>query len=289
MSNLIKSTAFNLPKEVSNLSKVVYQANSSVIIKNIDDMNIVVNSIHQSVNKALADKGVNMDVKDMNHLKISITDDILKDFSVLSLQDISLCFSMGVRGNLGEYFGVNVVSLYGWLKKYKEEILPKMFSEVKNHLPPAQEVEQVVDYKALDLEKVDNICHAIEMYIKDGVYEFNDYGNIHYNFLNRLGKFDDISDSEKDLVKEDARLLFIRDVKNKNLSLIGQGKNFQLTDVRSLLEKIEEGEKDIETLIDISYKKLLLKIYVINLKITIKDLDKFKEELILKIEQHYGK
>lgn len=289
MSNLIKSTSFNLPKEVSNLSKVVYQANSSVMIKNIDDMNIVVNSIHQSVNKALADKGVNMDVKDMNHLKISITDDILKDFPTLSLQDVSLCFSMGVRGNLGEYFGVNVVSLYGWLKKYKEEILPKMFSEVKNYLPPAQEVEQVVDYKALDLEKIDNICSTIEMYINNGVYEFNDYGNIHYNFLNRLGTFDDISDSEKDFVKEDARLLFISDVKNKNFSLLGQGKNFQLTDIRSLLEKIEEGEKDIETLIDISYRKLLLKRYVINLKLSIKDLHKFKNELITKVEQHYGK
>jgi hypothetical protein len=43
MSNLIKSTSVNLPKEVSNLSRNVYQANSSVMIKNVGDMNIVVN------------------------------------------------------------------------------------------------------------------------------------------------------------------------------------------------------------------------------------------------------
>ena len=289
MSNLIKSTSVNIPKEVSNKNRNVYQAHSSVMIKNVEDKNIVVNSIHQSVNRTIADKGVNMEVVDMDYLKRSITDDILRDFPTLTLQDVNICFTMGVRGNLGEYFGINVVSLYGWLKKYKEEVIPEAIKEVALYLPPPQLEETAIDYKKLDLEKVDNICNAIETYIKDGIYEFNDYGNIHYNFLNRLGTFDDISDSEKDFVKEDARLLFISDVKNKNFSLLGQGKNFQLTDIRSLLEKIEEGEKDIETLIDISYRKLLLKRYVINLKLSIKDLHKFKKELITKLEQDYGK
>lgn len=289
MSNLIKYTSVNIPKEVSNKSRSVYQSHSSEMIKKIEDKNIVVNSIHQSVNKAIADKGINMDVNDMNYLKRSITDDIIRDFPTLTLQDVALCFTMGVRGNLGEYFGLNVVSLYGWLKKYKEEVVPEALKEVNHYLPPPQLEETAIDYKKLDLEKIDNICYTIEVYLKDNVYEFNDYGNIHYNFLNRLGTFDDISDSEKDLIKEDARLLFISDVKNKNFSLLGQGKNFQLTDIRSLLEKIEEGEKDIETLIDISYRKLLLKRYVINLKLSIKDLHKFKKELITKVEQDYGK
>ena len=81
MSNLIKATSVNLPKEVSNLSKTVYQANSSVMIKNVGDMNVVVNSIHQSINRAIADKGVNMLLEDMEYLKRSITDDILRDFT----------------------------------------------------------------------------------------------------------------------------------------------------------------------------------------------------------------
>lgn len=287
MSNLIKSTSVNLPKEVSNLSKSVYQANSSVMIKNVGDMNVVVNSIHQSINKAIADKGFNMELEDMNYLKRSITDDILRDFPTLSLQDINLCFSMGVRGNLGEYFGINVVSLYGWLKKYKEEILPKMFSEVKNYLPSAQDVEQVIDYKELDLDKIENICSAINLFKEEKVYIFNDFGNIHYNFLNKFNYFDSISDDDKLIVKAGAKTSFINNIKDKNLDLIAQGKKFQMIDIGELFNKIEYGEKDTETMIDIIYRKLMIKNFITSFNF--KDLEKLRSELITKVQEHYEK
>ena len=288
MSNIIKSKAVFIPKEVSNKSRSVYQANSSVMIKNVEDKNIVVGAIHQAVNRSIADKGINMNVEDMNYLKLSITDDILRDFPTLTLQDISLCFSMGVRGNLGEYFGINVVSLYGWLKKYKEEVIPEAVGEVHKYLPPVEE-ETFVDYKKLDLDKVDNLYSAINLFNTDGIYEFEDFGNIHYNLLNRLGILDSISESEKELLKEDARELLITDMKDKNLSLLKQGKKFQLNDINLLLEKIEYGEKDTETIIEISYRKLLLKRFIVNFKSSNKDLEEFKNDLITKIEQHYGK
>ena len=37
MSNLIKSNSVYIPKEVSNKSRIVYQANKSVMIKNVED------------------------------------------------------------------------------------------------------------------------------------------------------------------------------------------------------------------------------------------------------------
>ena len=289
MSNLIKSTSVIIPKEVSNKSRIVYQANKSIMIKNIEDKNIVVNSIHQLVNRSIADKGVSMHIDDMNHLKLSITDDILRDFSTLTIQDVGLSFSMGVRGNLGEYYGMNVVSLYGWLKKYKEEVLPEAIGEVNKYLPPAQLEEPIIDYKALDLEKVENICSAIHLFIKNGVYEFNDFGNIHYNLLNRLGILDVFSETEKESIKEDARQLFVSDMKNKNLTLLAQGKTYQLKDINDLMQKIEDGEKDTETLIEISYRKLLLKKFIVNFKFSSKKLEELKKDLIIKVEQHYGK
>jgi hypothetical protein len=288
MSNIIKSKAVFIPKEVSSKSRSVYQANSSVMIKNVEDKNIVVGAIHQAVNRSIADKGINMNVEDMNYLKLSITDDILRDFPTLTLQDISLCFSMCVRGNLGEYFGINVVSLYGWLKKYKEEVIPEAVGEVHKYLPSVEE-ETFVDYKQLDLDKVDNLYSAINLFNAEGIYEFEDFGNIHFNLLNRLGILDSISESEKELLKEDARELLITDMKDKNLSLLKQGKKFQLNDINLLLEKIEYGEKDTETIIEISYRKLLLKKFIVNFKSSNKDLEEFKNDLITKIEQHYGK
>ena len=259
------------------------------MIKNVDDKNIVVNSIHQSINRSIADKGVNMDIEDMNYLKRSVTDDILKDFPTLTLQDVTLCFSMGVRGNLGEYFGLNVVTFYGWLKKYKEEIIPEAFNEVKKYLPPAQLEEPKVDYKKLDFDKVENICKEIISFNENGIYDFNDYGNIHFNFLNKLGCFDAISEDEKELVRQDAKQLFISQMKQKNMDLIAQGKNLQMIDLNQLLEKIEYGEKDTETMIDIMYRKLSLKRFIINFKPTGNKLEKFKKELLIKVEESYGK
>ncbi len=289
MSNLIKTTSVNLPKEVSSKSRSVYQANSSSMIKNIDDMNIVINSIHQAINKTIFEKGVNINIDDLNQLKIMVQDDILKDFSTLTIQDINLCFSMGVRGNLGEYYGLNVVTFYGWLKKYKEEVIPEAINEVLQHLPPAIIEEPKIDYKQLDLEKVENICNAINQFVEKEVYEFNDYGNIHFNLLNKLGYFDDISELENNELREQAKQSYINEMKDKNLSLLNQGKNFQMVDLNKLLESIEHGEKDTETIIEIYYRKLSLKRFIVNFSTTGKNFNKFKNELITKVKKSYGK
>ena len=108
--------------------------------------------------------------------------------------------------------------------------------------------------------------------------------------MNRLGIFDNVSDTDKESIKEDARQLFISDIKKQNLTLLAQGKNYQVTDINNLLEKIEYGEKDTEIIIDISYKKLMIKKFIINFKSSSKNkLEKFKKNLLIKIEEYYGK
>jgi len=288
MSNLIKSKRVNLPKEVSSQSRSVYEAHSSTAIRNISDKNVVVNSIHQSVNRSIADKGINMEVEDMKYLKKSITDDILNDFPNLSLQDIQICFKMGVRGNLGEYFGINVVTLYQWLKKYKEEILPQTFHEVSKYLPPAQIEEPKVDFKKLDFDKIESICQAIIKYRNDNVYDFTDYGNIHYKFLDKCGILE-FREDEKKFYQDTARNMILSEAKTKNLELLGQGKGIQMIDINSLMKKIECGDKDIEGVAHINYLKLLLKCFIIKFSNENGDLEKLRNDLILKVELEYGK
>jgi hypothetical protein len=288
MSNLIKQQSVNLPKEVSQQSKSVYLANTSQSIRDISDMNIIVNSIHQSINRCIADKGVAMTSEDINYLYTSVREDILNDFSMLSLQDIQLCFKMGVRGKLGEYFGINAVSLYQWLKKYKEEILPQTFNEVSKFLPPAKEEEPKVDFKALDLEKIDNICNAILKFKSDSDYEFTDFGNIHYKFLERHGMFNLSSEQEEEL-KEEAKNLILSEAKNKNMDLLAQGKTFQMTDINKLFEAIQNEGKDIESVININYEKLILKNFIVNFISNKSNLEKFRNDLKKKIKIEHGK
>lgn len=288
MSNLIKNTYQNLPTQISSKSRSVFIAHKSEMIKNITDMNIVVNSIHQSINRSIADKGITMALEDMDYLKRSITDDILKEFPILTLQDVNLCFSMGVRGNLGEYFGMNVVTFYNWLKKYKEEVIPESMGEVTKHLPPVP-IKEEVDYKKLDLEKIDTICGLIIRYNESGNYDFNDFGNIHYNFLNRFSFFDRFSEEEITNLKEYSKLELIIETKEKNTSLLAKSKNFQLNDIDKLLDDIELGTKDTEIMIQIIFLKLLFKKFITTFNTLGIDIDKFKTDLTNKIEEHYGK
>lgn len=289
MSNLIKSKSVVLPKEVSNLSRCIYNANSFDMIKNFDDLNIVANSVHTSINCSIADKGVNMSYEDINYLKEIVLRDILNDFKTLTLQDVSLCFSMGVRGNLGEYYGLNVVTFYGWLKKYKEELIPQAICEVQKHIAPIQIEEEKVDYKKLDFEKVDNLCNAINLSKEHKQYNFNDYGNIHFSFLNKFGFFNYLSDDDKKNFKQDAIQLYVNEAKENNFNLIKQGKNFQMTNIDKLMQKIEYGEKDTELIIDILYRKLLLKKFIVDFHFLGNDLERFKNELNNKIIESYEK
>jgi hypothetical protein len=288
MSNLIKVTQINLPKEVSSESRSIFTANNSIKVREIKDMNVVVNAIHQSVNRSIADKGVNMELEDINYLKRSITEDILKDFSSLSLEDIQLCFKMGVRGNLGEYFGINVVTFYGWLKKYKEDLIPKTFNEVKAFLPPAKVEEENIDYKLFDTAKVDNISNAIIKFQTDGIYDFNDYGNIHYKFLEKHEMIS-FTDEINEQIMDDAKTFVVNEIKDKNLNFIAQGKSFYLENISKVLEKIEYGDKDITTLIQINYMKLLIKYFIKNFSKEKDELEKWREILTKKIELEYEK
>jgi len=288
MSNIVKKVTINLPKEVSDLSKMVYQANSSLLIKQIQDKNVVVNSIHQAINRSIADKGVNISIDEINYIKRSVTDDILNDFHTLSLEDIQLCFKMGVRGELGEYYGLNTVSYYGWLKKYKNEILPQTFQEITKYLPKPEIKEPEIDYFTLDLEKAHNVCSAILLFKEESRYELNDFGNIHYNLLEKHGYFDYISEQISSSIKEDAKYQYVSDVKNKNYSLLNQGRGIQMTDVSKLMERIEHGDKDVESIIEINFKKSILKYFIINFNSIFSDLDKFKIQLTKKIKNEYG-
>ena len=79
------------------------------------------------------------------------------------------------------------------------------------------------------------------------------------------------------------------ELKNKNLELLGQGKSIQMIQIDSVMDKIEQGDKDFESLIDILHLKLLLKHFIINFSSKKKDLENFKNDLIHKIKLEYGK
>jgi hypothetical protein len=54
------------------------------------------------------------------------------------------------------------------------------------------------------------------------------------------------------------------------------------------MERIEHGDKDVESIIEINFKKSILKYFIINFNSIFSDLDKFKIQLTKKIKNEYG-
>jgi hypothetical protein len=279
MNNLIKKS------DLTNLSPIardVYVASNKPMIKSYEDLNIVVNSIHVSITQVIADKGVRLETEDINYLKQNICRDIIRDFNILSLEDINVCFRMGVRGKLGEYYGINVATLYQWLEKYKNEIIPEMNKEIHANLPKPLEIETKVDYKAFDFTLVETIKNILVGEIE--LTNYNDYGNIHYNLLDKLNLIQFTTDEKMEIFNR-AKDVVKYNLTKKNIELIEQGRSIQIIDTEKLLKEIELNSKTNNDIVIIEAKKIAFRDCLSRIENT----EKFIEELTQKIEEHYGK
>jgi len=266
-------------KNLSPIAKEVYFASQKDIIKNIEDKNNVSKAIKVAVNRAIADKGVNMHKDDINYLITNIIHDIIKDFSMLSLEDVYLCFSMGVRGKLGEYYGLNVSTLYGWLEKYRNDVLPIANAEIVGLLPKPVESDYI-DKEKIELEMVDEICSLIE---NNKIDFFNDFGNFRYNLLERYN-FIHFSSEQKMEFFNQAKEQYKLDLQKNNMELIEQGRSIQISPISNFMNKLENNDKTTKDIVVMYAKKIAFRYFLSN----VKDKEKFRIELTKKIKDYYG-
>jgi len=264
---------------LSTTAREVYLAGTKPMIRDIKDKNVVAESVAIAVNRVIADKGVNMEKDDIQYLKINITSDILRDFIGFSVEDVSLAFSMGVRGQLGEYFGINVSTLYQWLVKYRQEVVPKANEEIYYALPKPV-VEETVDKKALELNLADEIINLVG---SEDLMLHNDFGNIKYNLLNKY-HFINFTIDEKMEFYRNAQHEYKNDLEKKNLDLIMKGKSIQISTINNLLDSVENVNKTTNDILIIYAKKIAFRHFISN----VNDKEKLETEFKNKINEKYG-
>lgn len=92
--------------------------------------NLYLNSLKGLIMKTYADCGQvlnyesyivdGVEIKPIKFQVKELSDDIDKYFVFLTLDEIYIAFSEGVRGVYGEFYGLNNVTYFKWLKSYKE-------------------------------------------------------------------------------------------------------------------------------------------------------------------------
>ena len=229
----------NLP--VSNRDRELFLSSKNFPkICEIQDMNVVVKQIHTLVNMTIMDKGITMPVEEQNYLKQRITEDIMRDFTRYTLEEIKLAFYYGVRGEMGEFYGLNSATFYKWLKDFRYELMPPAYKNVEKYLPKPESQEKKMTQQELDISISDIIIKEFLKLKEKGIYNFYDFGNVAYRFLERFNLIDLNNDKKNELMKESERQ-FRANLIKRNQDLTLQGKNILKVDLERAFEQIEQG------------------------------------------------
>lgn len=126
-----------------------------------------------------------------------ITTSIQANHKPLRTDEIATCFAKGIRGEYGEFYGINVVTFDKFITSY---LLSDYRASLGKSLPKAE-----LPPPSRELTRQDRIDFAQKAYEKYKITGFyDDLGNIVYEFLFRDGLIN-FTDEEKDLILGQAR------------------------------------------------------------------------------------
>ena len=138
-----------------------------------------------------------------------------------------------------------------------------------------------MDFKAFDYSLVETMQKILLGDVE--LDSFNDYGNIHYNLLDKLNLIQFTTDEKMEIFNRAKEVVKDKFYK-KNISLIEQGKSIQIVDTEKLLNEIETNSKTKNDIVIIESKKIAFRYFLSR----IENAEKFIEELTQKIEEHFG-
>jgi hypothetical protein len=123
---------------------------------------------------------------DANVIVREVGKDLQKKYANLTLDEVDYALNAGVRGEYGEYFGINVVSINKWLRAYynSEERIEAQRSKIFPELA-LQQQSTLTDREILEI-KLEAYDKALSL-AKGGKY-VKDTGNTVYNFLYERGE-----------------------------------------------------------------------------------------------------
>jgi hypothetical protein len=83
--------------------------------------------------------GQKIDTQDLVAISGSLYDEVKTYFPFLKIGELKIALQAGVRGSYGEYYGLNIKSIYGWIKAYQvSEVRASKLKQLKAKSAPAK-------------------------------------------------------------------------------------------------------------------------------------------------------
>mgnify|MGYP001139073957 CR=1 FL=1 len=249
---------------ISRQNRELYLSNKNFPkIAVIDDKNVVVKDLHVTINRTIMDKGVNMPPEEITYLTQTVTDDIMRNFSHFTLEEVRLACYYGVRGELGEYYGINPTTFYQWFKRFKWELIPKTNKAIEKFLPKPKEI--VRQQREVDESILNTLMDVYFELVTEGTYNFYDFGSIAYNLLDELGIIPFTTEQKIELMSE-SRVAFRKTVLNKNRKLTLKDREVQKIDTTRVFKELDEqSNSSMEHQVRVGAKRLAIRKFLYEL------------------------
>jgi hypothetical protein len=256
---------------VQNVEEAPYdKSHKEVILATLNNKPIVheskieaENSLAKLIGMIIWESGINMTEEEQDILVPYMITAIMKDYSHLTLKEVEIAFTMGVRKKYGDFFGINVSTFCGWLYKFQYETK----KSAMRLIPYIKKTEKPDDVSE-DQKKywhgawINSCSEAYKTFCETGIIEkFHDSNNMLYDYIVDKMKLVKLEKEEADKIFIQAKTQYKVEKRSLNARNFGQQLNFKLA-----LEKLQEQDAEVITVIQAKSKRLALPLIFKKLK-----------------------
>jgi uncharacterized protein YeeX (DUF496 family) len=255
---------YDISIEQINSSPILSKENKEVLLAtlnftkiselNIQKYDTSYNYLVGVFGKTIVESGIGMEEGEQEVFISLCIDEVINDFSYLTIEDVRIAVKKGVRLDYGKFYGLNITTLNFWLKEYVN-------STKKDAMKLLPQINPKDDFKGLNDEQqkiiykrwLDSWIDLFEKYHEGENITISDVGNVFYKYCikNKIGS---LTDRDKIILENKAKRLIIANGKEHASS------TFQIKEINAIIEAINKNNynKDIDLKIVSEAKRLAI-------------------------------
>lgn len=205
--------------------------------------------------KTIVESGIGMEEGEQEVFISLAIDEVINDFSYMTLEDIRISTKKGVRLDYGKFYGLNITTLNFWFKEYlnttKKDAM-KLLPQIK----PKEEYNGLNDEQQKIVYKrwLDSWIDLFEKYHEGENIIISDAGNVFYKYCIKNKITPPLTVSEMLTLENKAKRLIIANGKEHARS------SHQIKEINAIVEAINKNKlnDDIELKIVTEAKRLAI-------------------------------
>jgi hypothetical protein len=256
---------YDISIEQINSSPILSKENKEVLLAtlnftkiselNIQKYDTSYNYLVGIFGKTIVESGIGMEEGEQEVFISLCIDEVINDFSYLTIEDIRIAVKKGVRLDYGKFYGLNITTLNFWLKEYVNstkkdamKLLPQI--KPKDEFKGLNDEQQKIIYKRW----LESWIDLFEKYHEGENITISDAGNVFYKYCIKNKITPPLTVSEMLTLENKAKSFIIENGKKQARS------PYQIKEVNIIMEAINKNKlnDDIELKIVSEAKRLAI-------------------------------